>query len=190
MSKWGKGRPEINEEMEIHEGLFEKNMEKDQPEEISLEELGLPEEWWTESIKEIQNKEIQKQEIERAKKIADKERVLNEKLESGEISQDRYADEKLGPLSREKASFSTQCDLESEGIIRDLMWDVFEDWDWMLSDASGDTGLTETKEGIKELISIGGPEYAQEEADRIAKEGRLTKKAHDVISRQVRIHKE
>lgn len=117
-------------------------LEEQSPELIDLKEIDNPDLWWTESINKIKNPQIKQKEIESAEKILEKQKTLDEKFESGEISKSEFDHENLVNLGREKAKFSTRCDLESEGITYDHLGDLSEDWEIM---TAGDLELAEKK---------------------------------------------
>jgi len=86
-------------------------------------------------------------------------------------------------LGRERAKFSTRCDLESVDLTYDHLGDLSEDWDIL---NSGDLELAEKKDSLKKMIELRGPEASQELADDMLAEGKISKDTHDSILRQVR----
>ena len=116
----------------------------------------------------------------------EKENVLDEKLESGEISKSRYDHEKLAVLGKEQARFSARCDLESEGITYEDLGAVSERLGLI---AKGDDRMLDKLDRLDVVIDRIGPEAAQDIADRRLKEGELSKKMHGIISDHVKRHR-
>jgi hypothetical protein len=145
----------------------------------------IPKEWWTEEVERIQDPKLRKKETDAAIKIAEKEKRLDDKLESGEISKDRYDFEKLRDLGKEKVKFSMSSGLESVDLSWDHIGDLIEDYDILVS---GDPKTDKMKEGVKKLIRNRGPKYAKEVADRMLEKDELSKSTYDTIMRQIRLH--
>ena len=143
----------------------------------------IPKEWWTEEVERIQDPKLRKKETDAAIKIAEKEKRLDDKLESGEISKDRYDFEKLRVLNRKKAKFATRCALESVDLSWDDIGDVLEDYDIAVS---GNLKTAEMKQGVKKLIHERGPKYAKEVADRMLEKDEMSKPTYETIMRQIR----
>ena len=184
MTHWHEGFDEFDEMPdEYPEEIRDEYLKEHDPEIIDLKEMDIPDVWWAESIKDIENPQIRHKEIEAAEKIFEEQKALDEKLESGEISKSRYDHENLVILGRERAKFSTRCDLESVGLTYDHLGDLSEDWEIL---TSRDLELAEKKESLKKMIELRGLEASQELADDILAEGKISKDTHDSISRQVR----
>jgi hypothetical protein len=171
---------------------FEENSEHkeeksydEQEEELDEQLKTIPKEWWTEEVERIPDTELKKKEIDNAKKIAEKEKRLNDKLKSSEISKDRYDFEKLRVLNRKKAKFATRCALESVDLSWDDFGDILEDYDIAVS---GNLKTAEMKQGVQKLIQNRGPEYAKEVADRMLEKNALSNPTYETIMRQIRRH--
>ena len=169
--------------------ISDEYLKEQDPELIDYIEMDIPDVWWTESIKEIENPEIRQKEIEAAKIILEKEKNLEEKLESGEFSQSRFDHENLVRLGREKAKFSTRCDLESEGITYDDIGNLIEDVSLTITEAAGNPKPARMKELLTESIDIIGPDASQELAGRRLEEEKMSDDTHETISRRVRSYK-
>ena len=163
---------------------FNDNPEYD--DDIPEENLEIPDEWYAEDIKNIDDPELRAKEIEEAEKIRDWEQELNEKLDAGEISHHEHWAEYEFEIRPAKIKFSTRAALESEGITYDMLGDISEDWDLITAD---NQRLMCLKEDLEKRIDLMGPEASQELADRMLEEERLSKEAHEMISRQVRLHR-
>jgi hypothetical protein len=181
MKLWHDEFEEFDEQPEEIPDEFVK--EKD-PESIDLIEMNTPDLWWAEPIKGIENPEIKQKENEAAKKIIEKQDTLNEKLDSGEISKSEFDHEHLVKLGREKAKLSTRSDLESVGLSYDHLADISEDMSFIFA---GEVDLIEKTGRIEKMIELQGPEASQELADEMLADGRISKNAHDLISRKVRL---
>ena len=155
------------------------------PEEDLKEMKGLPEVWWAEEIEKIEDPEIREREIEAAEKIMQKGKALRERLESGELTAEEYWGIYESGLSREERKAATRSGLASTGLTYDHLGDLSEDYDILVN---GDLGLAEKKARLKKMIEVRGPEASQELADRMLKEGEISEKTHETISRQVRLH--
>jgi hypothetical protein len=190
MSEWHEDYDENPDE------CYEENPDEN-PEEVEeefiegklLEERGLPLDWWTESIEKIGDEELREEALETAAELSEKEQNLEERLESGEISQSRYDHEKLAVLGKEKADFAVRCDLAKEDITFDKLGDLSEDVGNVIAEAAGNRLPTWMKEGVNQLIDRRGPEYVREWADTKHEEEILTDDRHESVLRQVRLHK-
>ena len=174
---------------EYPEEISDEYLKEQDPELIDHIEMDIPDVWWTESIKEIENPEIREKEIEAAKKILEKEKNLEEKLESGEFSQSRFDHENLVVLGREKAKFSTRCDLESIDLSYDKIINAADEFGLITAEAAGNPKPARMKELLTESIDIIGPDASQELADRRLEEEKMSDDTHETISRQVRLNK-
>ena len=181
MALWNEKYDEFEEGSEHKEekSYDEKNAELEK----QLEKI--PKEWWTEEVERIQETELKKKETDAAIKIAEKEKRLDDKLESGEISKDRDDFEKLRVLGKEKAKFSTRSALESVDLSWDDFGDILEDYDIAVS---GNLKTAEMKQGVQKLIHNRGPEYAKEVADRMLEKNELSNPTYETIMRQIRRH--
>jgi len=164
---------------------FERSREEGLEKELSENDVEIPHNWWLEDIEKLTEPNILIKELDGAKKIAEKEIELKDKLKSGEMSKERYDHENLEVLGKKKAKYATRSALESEGITYDDLGDVSEDWGIM---TSMNPKVAEMKEGVKELIHDQGPEFAKEHADRMLEEGKISESTHKSILRQVRLH--
>jgi len=95
-------------------------------------------------------------------------------------SQDNYG------LPAKETSTKIREELSSVGLSYDHLGDLSEDLAFIFMD---DAQLIGLKEDIRKMIDEKGPDHAQEVADRMLKEERLSDPAHEMISRLVRIHR-
>jgi hypothetical protein len=158
----------------------------EEPEEMLEESPDIPDVSWKEDIQGIENPILREKEIETAKELLEKEKELLEKVESGEIDQATFEHEYFHKLVPEKSKAATRSALESVGITWDHLGDLSEDWDILVS---GDTRVLDLKDQVKEKIREMGPDAAQELADRMLEEEKISEKTHETISRQVRLHR-
>jgi hypothetical protein len=190
MSEWHEDYDENPDE--CYEEIPDENPEEVEEEFIEgrlLEERGLPLDWWTENIEKIGDEELREEALETAAELSEKEQNLEERLESGEISQSRYDHEKLVVLGKEKADFAVRCDLAKEGMTFDDFGNVAENYAFRVAEAAGNELPARFKEGVNQLIDWRGPEYVKEWADTKHEEGILTDDWHQSVLRQVRLHK-
>ena len=150
----------------------------------SREEVEIPDVAWAEDIENIENLEIQKKEIEAAERIIDQESDLKEKLESGKITDNQYLNEYEFGISDAKRKATTRSALESAGLTYDDLGDISEDWDILVS---GSPELAQQKNQLRNTIDTLGPEDAQDLADRMLEEGKLSQNTWETITRQVRL---
>ena len=134
-----------------------------------------------EFIAKIEDPEVREREVEAAERICEKRQDLERKLDSGEISQGAYEHERqLLGIKANRAI--TRWELAAQGVTYDKIGDTMEDWNHILDE---NLIWAKYRSRIKERAEEIGPESAQELADRMRKEGRLSKEAHDIVTRQV-----
>lgn len=166
----------------------------DENEEASLEDPEprlepdpeIPDVPWKEDIQGIENQILREKEIEAAQELLEREKELLEKVESGEIDQPTFEYEYFLKLGRERVKAATRSALESVGITSDHLGDIAEDNRLL---AKGDTELLDQKDRLKETIRELGPEDAQDLADEMLEDERISKDTHETISRQVRLRR-
>jgi hypothetical protein len=158
--------------------------------ELDREENGIqdeiPDVWWADYIRDIENPVIREQEIETAQELLEEQRKALGKHDSGQIDDatlQNELDNKMGPKMRKAA---TRSGLESTGLTWDHLGDLAEDHGFL---AKGDTELLDQKNRLNEVIGELGPDASQELADEMLEEGRISKDAHETISRQVRLRR-
>jgi len=134
-----------------------------------------------ESIAKIEDPEVREMETEAAERIYEKGEDLKRKLDSGEISQGAYEHERqLHGIKTRRAI--TRWELAAQGVTYDKLGDLGEDWNHVLDE---NLDLGKYRGRIKDRAEEIGPESARKLADRMHKEGRVSKEAHDIITRQV-----
>ena len=186
MTHWYEGFGEFDEMPEEYpEVIPDEYLKEQDPQLIDSLEMDIPDVWWAESIKDIENPQIRQKEIKAAEKILEKQKTLDEKLESGEFSQSRYDHENLVKLGRQKANFSARCDFESDGLTYDHLGDHY---DLLLAEVGGEPKAAKMKDQLKESIDRLGPEASKDLADQMLEDGKISKNTHDTISRQVRLN--
>ena len=151
------------------------------------EEVEVPDVPWAENIRNIENPIIQEREIEAAEKLLEEKKELGREFDAGEIDQIKYEAEIAYELGTKMARAATRTALESVGITYDHLSDISEDQDIL---ATGDPKLFDLKDQVKEKITELGPEAAQELADRMLEEEKISEESHESISRQVRLQKD
>ena len=185
MKEWQEGAPEIDE---ITDEYIEEEPENEILEETNQEKVDAKDDWWMREIGKIDDQEIREKEIEAANELKEKERALDKELESGEIDEVDYWGKRFIGLGHEERKAATRCGIESEGITYDHFGDLMEDLDLRTTEAGGNPKPARMKDGLKESIHRLGPEASQELADQRLEEDKMSKKTHESISRQVRLH--
>jgi len=134
-----------------------------------------------EFVAKIEDPEVREREKEALERIYEKRQDLERKLDSGEISQGAYEHERrIHGIKTRRAI--TRWELAAQGVTYDKLGDLGEDWNHVL-DENLDLGKYRSR--IKDRAEEIGPESARKLADRMHKEGRVSKEAHDIITRQV-----
>ena len=172
---------EVPEEFveELDENLEEKILEE-------IEKMEIPEVWWAKDIEKIENLEMKKKEIEAAEEILKKREILDQKLESGEITEYQHWDESNFGLMREETKTATRASLASIDLTYDHLGALGEEVGVLYS---GDVELLDKiQKDLPETIDRMGPEAAQELADHRLEEEEMDDEMHEIISRRVRLH--
>jgi hypothetical protein len=91
--------------------------------EEDMADLEIPDVSWKDDIEKIPDFDVKLEEIEKAKKFVSEEKVLREKVDSGDLSVGMY--ESITKPIRKKAT--TRCGLASVGLSFDHLGDVAED---------------------------------------------------------------
>jgi len=151
-------------------------------EETFMDVADLPPIEGAEFIAKIEDPEVRKREVEAAEKLYERGEELKRKLDSGEISQGRYEHERgLHGIKAQRAISRWQ--LAEGGMTYDKMGDTMEDWNHVLDE---NLDLDSYRRRIKDRAEEMRPEAARKLANRMRREGRLSRDAHDIIKRQVR----
>ena len=162
--------------------LVEDQIEQPDLIEEAMDDLEIPDVRWKEDLAKIPDYDLKLEEIEKAKKFLNEEKVLREKVDSGDMSVGMYES-----ITRPKIiKATTRAGLASVRFRYDDLGDASEDYDFL---TTGDLKMTELKDRIKDTIEKMGPDAAEELADRMHDEERLGDDAHDLIKRQVRIRR-
>jgi hypothetical protein len=166
---------------------YEMSELEEQPDEADIEnlqpEMELPEVHWAKDIARIENPILREREIEDANKIVEKEEKINARIASGELCQ-FDAEMEFESLRQQKAAASTRSGLASVGLTYDHFIDVADEYDRL---TPGDYRTVELADQVKRKVCELGPQEAQELADLMLEEGRLSRKTYDFISRQARL---
>jgi hypothetical protein len=109
---------------------------------------------------------------------------LDRKVESGEIDDFGYWAGDLD-LHFKEARVATRRGLRSVGIDYDQLGELSEKYDFLLK---GDPELIDVNDRVNELVKE-DPETAQETADRMHEEGRLSEEAYKLVSEKVKRYK-
>lgn len=134
-----------------------------------------------ESIVRIEDPERRDKRIEEAKMLKEEERKLGEEYESGRIDQATYEGKLFGKYLHKEAQFEAKCDLESVGITYGKLNQLSGQYQAI---TTGDPDRIDLNDRLDKFVE-NNPEHAQEEADKMFEEGRLSKKNYDTISEKV-----
>jgi hypothetical protein len=158
-----------------------------QPDEADIEnfqpEVEIPDVYWAKDIAKIENPVLREREIEAAKKIVEKEEEINARVESGELCQ-FDAETEFESLRSQRAAASTRAGLASVGLTYDHLVDVADEYDRL---TPGDYKTVELADQVKKKVFELGPQRAQELADKMLEEGRVSREDYDLITRQARL---
>ena len=154
---------------------------EDAPEDIV--EISKPdwmdEDWW-EEINQIEDLEVRQDQIDREVKVHEERQELSRKFESGEIDDTGFFAGNLD-LHIKEARTATRRGLRSVGLDYDDLGELSEERDIMLK---GDPELIDINDRVNDLIKT-DPDAAQEIADRMYEEGRLSEEAYRLVSEKV-----
>ena len=89
---------------------------------------------WKKDIEKIEKPDIKKKEIEIAEKFNERWQAVEEKVDSGEITEVDYFGEMICKRWPEERKHTTRCGLESESIAYDDLGDLAEDQDFLIAD--------------------------------------------------------
>lgn len=162
---------------------FEDTLEED--EELLEAELDIPDVWWKDDIAKIEDPKLREREIQAAKKSLEEKRELDEKFKSGQIDEFGYwaGNERL---HLKDARAATRSGLASVGLDYGKIEELSEDYDILVT---GDLKLIDANDRVNKLVKD-HPQAAQELADRMFEEGRLSEEAHKFISGKVKRYKQ
>jgi hypothetical protein len=147
-----------------------------------MNELKIPDVYWKKDIENIPDHDVQLEEIQKAEKLSALRKTLGERVDNGKISVGMY-DSIIRPKMRKAA---TRCGLASVGLTYDDLGDLSEDLEFF---ATGDLKKLELKDRLKATIEDIGPDAAEELADRMHEEERLSDDTHERIKRQIRLNR-
>jgi len=146
---------------------------------LAMEESEIPKVDWAEDIEKIEDPKAREKEIEAAEEILEKEKELNDRLESGEITERDYADEHEEEVIGEKRRAFTRSFLESKGASSEGLETMFDRWD------EPDMPLSERgrREGeIRKAADMIGEQIMEEMADRELEEQMISERAHKKVT--------
>lgn len=145
--------------------------------------MDIPDVDWAEDIRQIENPILREREIKAAKKLDQKEKAINAKVESGKLTPFQ-AECEFSDLRNEKSNASFRASLASIDLTWDHLFDVAEEYDLL---TTGDYNTVKLADEVEKAIGRLGPDLAQEQADKMFEKGQLSKKTYDFISRKVRL---
>ena len=161
---------------------FEDAIEED--EELLEAQMDIPDVWWKDEIAKIEDPKLREREIEAAKELLEERQEIDKKFKSGEIDEFSHWAKKEHLHFRD-ARAATRSGLASVGLDYGKLEELSEDYDILVT---GDLKLIDANDRVNKLVER-NPQAAQELADRMFEEGRLSEEAHKFISGKVRRHK-
>jgi hypothetical protein len=160
-------------------------LEDENPEKLIDGDPERPKVGWLKDIERIEDQEIREKEIGIADKLNQQEKELDDRLESGEITEYQHWAEYEFGIRKEKIKAATRCALESVGLNYDKLGALSDEVNII---ATGDPDLIEKVERLDKMINLRGPEASQELADQMLEEERLSEDTHEFISRRIKSH--
>jgi len=151
-------------------------------EEEEMDDLEIPDVRWKKDIEKIPDPDLKLKEIKEAEKFCIEKKALEDRLENGEIS-DGMFESIMRPKMRKAA---TRCGLASVGLTYDDLGDLSEDAEFL---ATGNLKMTALKDRLKDTIEDIGPDAAEELADQMHEEERLSDDSYERIQRQIRLNR-
>ena len=146
-------------------------------------EIEIPDVYWAQDIRSIENPILKEREIEAAEKLCKKEKHLHARIESGELYGFK-AEAELDSLRVQKSKAATRAGLASVGLTYDHLIDVAEKAGWL---TTGDDRVLNQAEQVEKAIDQLDPQSAQQFADKLLKEGKLDRQMYEYFLRQVRL---
>ena len=134
-----------------------------------------------EDILKIENPETREKEIEKSEKLKEEETRLIEDCKSGKIDQVTFEAKYFYEYLPKESRFETRCALESVGITYGKLSQLSGQYQ---ATTTGDPDWIDLNDRVDRFIE-NDPEYAQEVADEMYEEGRLSEKGYNVISEKV-----
>jgi hypothetical protein len=176
-----------HEEYEEFEEAPDSYSEEEAQRLAEMVDIEIPDVPWAKQIEKIPNPKTKIKEIDIADKFVRECKSVDEKVDSGEMSDAEFFGELICKRWPEERRHTTRCGLESIDLTSDDLGDVAEDKMFLIADAAGNHKPAQMKNEIKKMIRHRGPEASQELADKMLEDGEISKEAHDTISRQVRL---
>ena len=177
-----------HEDYEQFDEMPDEYSQQEAEKQAEAKSMQVPDVDWQADIEKIENPDIKKKEIEIAEKFNEKWQAVEEKVDSGEITEVDYFGELICKRWPEERKHTTRCGLESEGITYDDLGDLAQDQDFLIADAGGNPKPAQMKNELKQMIARSGPQASQQLADEMLEDGKMSKETHDTISRQVRLY--
>lgn len=143
----------------------------------------IPDVYWKDEIRKIKHPVLREKAIETAKKIVEEEELLKEKVENGDLTP-YQAELAANELSKKQVKAATGAGLASVELTHDHFVDVAEEADLL---QTGNYERVKQVDEIEKLIDRVGPEIAQEHVEEMFRNGKISEKAYEFISRKIRL---
>lgn len=110
---------------------------------------------------------------------------LDHKLAAGEMSELAHELEYDYTVRRAQCRLDSELSLAEAGLSFEDLGSLSDDYDQLIREASSDLDFSRYAEGIEAVVDRRGAEEAQEIADVMREEDRLSDEAHEYISRKI-----
>ncbi len=183
---------ECSEEFDAYDEILEEYVEEvveEELEETPREELEIPDVDWAKNIREIDDPEIQKKEIEAAEEIVEKQKVLDEQWDAGEITDYQHWEKYHFEIMPEKSKAMSRASMASINLTYDDLGELGEDLGDMCSEAAGDLRPAKFKEQVQESIDTLGPDFVEDWKKEKLENDDMPEEINERVSRQIRMHR-
>ena len=154
--------------------------------EDKLNEMEIPEVEWRDDIEKIEDLELREKEIQAAARIAEQENNLNERLDSGEITEDQYLREYDLHIKHDKKRAAASSALESGNFTSDHLGNIA---DQLHTIDPGSVEMAVTRDLVERTVDTLGAESVQNMADKMLWERKISKDAYKALSQDVSFYK-
>jgi len=154
--------------------------------EDKLNEMDTPEVEWSDYIEQIEDLESREKEIQTAARIADQLNNLDERYDSGEITEDQYLLEYDLNIKHNKKRAAASSALESGNFTSDHLGDIA---DQLHTIDPGSVEMAVTRDLVERTVDTLGAESVQNMADKMLGERKISKDAYKALSQDVRFYK-
>ena len=153
--------------------------------EEKLHSTETPDVEWGKHIEYIKDPKIKEKEIQTAARIYHQEENLNERLGTGEITEDQYLREYELHIKHDKKRAMASSALESGNFTPGHLGDIANE----LHSVSDVVDKAATRKLVERTAETLGADSVQNMADQMMEEGKISKDAYNSLSREVGYYK-